>query len=170
MQGLFKRTDTLSVQAASGDDTYQEVIDASVKYLAQVAGAAPQWAEARQLRWYLHRTIFFGYVGVRDSQNRPITDILLSPGGATPYLLGYPVRITQVAPTLTAASQANTVMACLSALSAGMVLARHRIGAELRRSEEYKFAERQVTFSLELRQDIQQLDGNATVQLKTAAS
>lgn len=168
--GLFNRADTLSVQADTGDDTFQEVIDASTKYLAKAAGAAPQWADAKGLRWYMHRSILFGFMGVRDSQNRPIVDMIAGPAGAEFYLLGYPVRITQVAPSLSSSSQANKAMAVLSALRAGMVLARHRVGAELRQSTEYKFAERQVTFSLEVRQDIQQIDGNATVQLKTASS
>ena len=152
------------------NEACQEVIDGNTKYLAKVDGALPNWAEAHTPHWYLHRTVFFGYMGVRDSNNRPIVDVLHTPDGLGLYLLGYPVRIVRVAPTPTAASQADTTMAILSALRAAVVLARHRDGAELRVSEHYQFAERQVTFSLEARQDIQQLDGNATVPLKTAAS
>lgn len=167
--GLFKSANTLSVVADTGDDTFTEVINESSDYLADVAGTLPEWAQRFDPKWFMHRTVYFKYQGVRDSQNMPITDVMTSPAGPTLHLMGYPVVITQAAPAFTA-SAASTTMAVLSALSQGMALGRHRKGIEIRQSSEYRFAERQETFLLDVRQDITEIDGNASVQLKTAAS
>lgn len=170
VNGLFKRADLLSVTADSGDNTFQEVIDATTKYLGKCAGTLPQWADAGDgARWYMHRSIFFGYMGARDSQNRPLTELLVT--GQRPQLLlaGYPVRIAQAAPALSA-SAASTCLAVLANLRETTLLARHVNGVEIRESDQYKFAERQVAYLLECRQTIAERDGNAGVRLITAAS
>jgi len=168
--GQFIRTDVTRVTAVSGDNTFAEIIAKSTDYLASVIGLATQRAEATGLAWYGHRSIFFGYAGVRDTYGRPITDIILAPSRPQMYLCGYPYRVVQCAPSASATTQASTTMLILSALRDAVCIARDLAQAEFRQSDQYKFLERITTFSLELRQDIVCPDPAATVQLTANAN
>lgn len=170
--GLFRRagTNQLTVTADTGDDTFAEVCDATVKYLGAVAGSLPQWAEAFDPRWYMHKSIFFRYLGARTtSTNAPIANIFNVSGVVQNVLMSYPVEISQVCPRL-ADTAASTVMCILAALRRALAIVRHRAGMELRISDQVKFLEGQVAFVLDCPQDVVELDNQAYVQLKTAAS
>lgn len=167
--GAFKSSANLSVVCDTGDNTFPEVTAASTKYLGAVAGTLPQWADDGAA-WYLHRSIFWSYMGARDSQNRPITDIMLNSAGKPQrMLLGYPANISQVAPALSATA-VSTTMALLANLKRSRTLARHVNGIELRQSDQVKFLEGQVVWVLDVLQDVTEDDMNAEVRLVTAAS
>ena len=167
--GAFKTGNANVVTADSGDDTFQEVIDGSVKYLGKVVGAAPDWTEAFDPRWYMHRTIFWGYMAVRDSQNRPIADIFHTGERPQAVLLSYPVEMTQVAPKLSD-SAVSTVMAVWGGLRAAYGAYRFTGGIDFSTLEELKRLKGQVVLVADVLQTIVEKDGNAIVQLKTAAS
>ena len=167
--GAFKRagTNQLTVTADSGDDTFAEVIAKSTYYLGKVMGTLPKWAHQFGPKWYMHMLTFFSYLGVRDTAGQPIANILQADRPTPFMLMGYPVQIVQVAPSVTAVS---TVFAVFGALARGWKLYRHVNGVEIRVSEHYKFAEGQVAIAGDVVQDIVESDPNAYVQLATAAS
>ncbi len=173
IKGAFKLDPTADgvgrVTAASGDDTFQEVIDASVKYLGLAVGTAPEWVEQFDPRWYMHRTIFWAYMAVRDSQGRPIADIFNTGERAQPILMGYPVEHTQVAPKLSDTA-VSTVMAIFAALKAGYVACRFSGGIEFDTLMEIKRFEGQVAMVADVLQHVAVKDAAAIVQIATAAS
>jgi HK97 family phage major capsid protein len=167
--GAFKRAGSgqLTVTGDSGDDTFAEMIAKSTYYLAKMMGKVPTWVHQAGPRWYMHAVVFFDYLGVRDSQGRPIADILQADRPNPFTLMGYPVELTQVAPSTTAT---ETVFVLFGALARGWKLFRHVTGVEIRESEHYKFAEGQIAIAGDVVQDIQEADNQAYAQLKTAAS
>jgi HK97 family phage major capsid protein len=168
--GVFNSANVLSVTADTGDNTFDEVIAASTKYLSKVVGALPEWADDGGLAWYLHRTIFWAYLGVRDSQNRPIADISLGTGGKPQRTIyGYTARITQVAPKLSDTGNSKKLLA-MANLRRSHTLLRHTKGVELRMSDQVKFLEGLVVWVLDVMQDIMEEDGNAACVLISAAS
>lgn len=170
--GAFNRagTNQLKVTADTGDNTFAEVCDASVKYLGSVIGTCPEWIEQWSPAFYMHRTIFWRYMSARDSQNRPIADVRIGASGKPEQqLFGYPVRITQVAPKLSDSGNSKKLL-LFGALRKGFRGARHRAGAELRVSEHLKFLEGQIGMVLDLPQCIEEIDNQAYCQLETAAS
>lgn len=167
--GIFKSVGGGDLTAVSGDNTFQEVIDKTVVYLAQLAGGMPDWVDAA-LKLYMHRSIFWQYMGVRDSQNRPIANVLLGTSGKPErQILGYPVRITQVGPKL-ADSAASTAMLVAANLRDGARLMRHRTGTEIRQSEHWKFASGQLALAIDVLQDMIKTDTNAWGRLITNAA
>lgn len=158
-----------TVTADSGDDTFPEVVAKSTEYLAAVAGQLASWAENQSPKWYMSRAVFFSYWGVRDTTGQPITDVLTSPSGPMLMLMGYPVEITQVMPTM-ADSAASKVMLLLGALSGAAALATDQSDMEIAVSPDYRFARDQTAFRLVSRRDIGLIDAEGVVGLKTAAS
>lgn len=168
VQGIFNRaaTDQLTITGASGDDTYQELIDKHVSYLAQCIGKLPRWAHD-EAKFYMHLSIFAGYLGVRLTSGAPIADILASEAPAPFRLMGYPVEIVQVAPTLSDVTQADQTMAVFGNLRRAWKIMRHRTGIEIRSSEHVKFAEGQIAILGDAMQDMVEADNQAYVQLRT---
>ena len=169
VKGLFNLSGSNDVTADSGDDTFQEVIDETTSYLSKVCGALPDIADDEAAKFYLHRTIFWTYLGVKDSQDRPIADILTKGDKPTRTLMGYPAEVTQVAPKLTDTA-VSTAMLMLANLQRGTEMYRHTSGMQLRTSEHYKFLEGQTAMVLDVPQGIATLDEDVSVRLKTAAS
>lgn len=170
VQGAFNRSSGADVTAASGDNTFQEVIDKSTVYLGQLLGGMPQWADMDDgLKFYGHRSILFGYMGLRDAQDRPLVDLFANERGLDIRLMRYPFRVTQVAPTL-AESAASTPMLLAANLRKGWGLVRHRAGVEFKTSEHVRFLQNQLALLMMVRQDIVQLDENAQARLITNAA
>lgn len=177
--GIFKRANStqLTVTADSGHETFQDILDASVKYPSAAAGLLPEWADVSEgdganafgPKFYLHRTLFWGFLGARDSQLRPVADILTSTGKPQRFLNGYPAEIVQVAPKLSQTG-VSTVMMVLGNLFASHRLYRHMNKIELRASEHVRFLEGQLCIILDAMQDIVEADDQGYVQIKTAAS
>ncbi|MDX2200795.1 MAG: phage major capsid protein [Phycisphaerae bacterium] len=174
--GLFNLTadstnGVKDVTADTGDNTFQEVIDKSTVYLAKALAELPQWAEFFNPAWIMSRSIFFGYMGVRDGQNRPIADVKLGGKGEKPYsmLMGYPVLLAQVAPRL-ADSAASKTMAVLTPLMASVLIGRDAQGMEIKISDAPFFRSDQTAFRAIMRQQIALADGTAVVRIRTAAS
>ena len=168
--GAFKQSGTgqLTVTAESGDDTFAEVIAKHVTYLALALGALPQWGHVSGAKFYMHLSIFAGYLGQRLTTGAPVADILSADRPSPFVLMGYPVEITQVAPTLSAQTQADTTMLIFGALQRGWRLFRLQPpGIRIRVSNDYKFAEGLQAIAGDALQDIQECDKSAYVQLKT---
>lgn len=170
--GIFNLVDELAnalvVTADAADDTFDKVIAASVKYPTKCAGELPDVADDENCKWFLHRSVFWTFLGTRDSQNRPVADILTTGERPQRVLCGYPAEVTQVAPKMSD-SAASTVMAVLGNLMRGAEMYRHTAGTELRVSEHVKFLEGEVAMLLDVPQGIAHLDENMTVRLKTGA-
>jgi len=167
--GLFKITGGLEVVADAADDSFQEVINDSVRYLTDCAGKLPDVADDDNCKWYLHREIFWKFLGVRDTQDRPIADILTKGERPQRVLCGYPAEVTGAAPQM-ADSAASTVMAVLGNLARGTEIFRHVNGMELRTSEHVKFLEGEIALLLDAPQRIEHVDAeNMSVRLKTGA-
>lgn len=170
-KGAFKRAGTaqLVVNGASGITTFQKIIDENVDYLTQMFGKLPKWVFQANPKFFGHMSIFWAYMGARDSQKRPLTNIMTDNGTATARLMGYPYVWAQACPKLSDTA-VSTVMQIFGALDRSFILARHTAGMELRVSEEYKFLEGQVATVLDVVQGIEEKDVNGYVQVKTAAS
>lgn len=168
--GIFNRANStqLTVTADAGDDTFAEVVAASVKYLTKAVGLLPEWAD-RDAAWYMHRSIFWGFLGARDSQNRPVADIIMSNGRPQKVLVGYPVNTTQVAPKLADTAVSKT-MAVLANLKESHRIYRLSGGVEFRQSEHVRFLKGEICFLLDVLQDIVEADDQGYVLVKTAAS
>lgn len=167
--GLFKKANStqLIVTGDTGDDTFAELITASVKYPTACAGLLPDWVDVDgEAKWFMHRSIFWGFLGVRDTQGRPVGDILMHTGTPQRVLAGYPVEVTQVAPKL-ADTAVSTTMAILGSLRAATRLFRHKGRTELRVSQDYRFPQGEIAFCLDAMQEISEADDQGYVQLKT---
>jgi len=148
--------------------TFQKLIDESVYYLGQAIGALPQYAISP--KWYMHNTIWAGYMSVRSTTKSPIWNFALDPNGKPVLqLMGYPVEITQVAPKLSQTA-VSTVMALLADLMTGAGFARSTQGIAIDTSTDVKFAEDQTAFRGIDRVDIGVIDSACISQIKTAAS
>jgi HK97 family phage major capsid protein len=165
--GLFKMTPTKSVVGDSGDDTFNEMIAKTTYYLAQMLGALPQWAHAAGPRWYMHPLVFFGYLGVRDSQGMPIANIYLAQNGLPFWLLGYPVQLVSIAPSVTAVS---TCFALLAALQRSVRTYRHTKAVEFKMTDQLKWLEGITTVAADVPMDMKVRNSDGIVQLITAAS
>lgn len=174
--GLFKSGMTgmadLSLQKVdgdSGDDTLAELIAKTTYYLGAMLGKLPLWAHKQEPKWYGHASIFFAYLGSRSTTGEPlVANILASAGGVPGFsLMGLPFVPVQVAPTATAVS---TVFLLLASLKAGCAFVRHQAGIRFRTNDSLKFWEGLTIFAADVAQDMVVKDGNAVVQLKTAAS
>jgi HK97 family phage major capsid protein len=159
-----------TITADSGHDTFVEVIDQSVKYLSRCIGAMPEEYDDGNAKWYGHRTIFFRYLGIRDSNGRPFADIVAMDRITQFMLLGAPFRFVRQAPTIAAATQADKVMLCYANLPAAFILARDPNGVEIRQSEEVKFLEGMILILLDALQQLIRTNREAVIQLKTNAS
>jgi HK97 family phage major capsid protein len=166
--GLLNLTGSGDVTAAAAHDTFAEVIAESVEYLTDVAGALPDIADDENCKWYLHRELFWKYLGVKDTNDRPIADILTKGERPQRVLCGYPAEISQVFPKM-ADSAASTPMLALANLMRGAEMYRHTTGVELRVSEHVKFLEGEVVMALDVPQGVAMLDENMSVRLKTGA-
>jgi HK97 family phage major capsid protein len=167
--GLFQVSGGLEVVADAADDTFQEVIDESVRYLTDCAGKLPDVADTEECKWYMHRELFWKFLGVRDANDRPIADILTKGERPQRVLCGYPCEVTQVAPKM-ADSAASTVMAVLGNVARSTEIFRHVFGMELRTSEHVHFTEGELCLVLDCPQRIEHVDAeNMTVRLKTGA-
>jgi len=166
--GLFKMaTGLLSVTGDSGDDTFAEMIAKTTYYLAAVLGALPQWAHAAQPKWYMHHSVFFGFLGVRDSAGMPIANVFLAQQGLPYWLLGYPVRMLSVAPSTTAVS---TCFALLAALGRACRTYRHNKAIEFAASDqlgEEKWLANLSAVKSDVPMDMKVRNGNGIVQLIT---
>lgn len=174
VQGIF-HWDTSNasyiVTGVDGDNTFAEYVDKLSVYLAAALGALPAEYDDDGLRWYGHRSIFFRYLGARDTSGRPIADIYAAERPGQRYtLLGVPFEAVREAPSLGASTQNSTVMMVLANLRAACVLARHPLGVEMRRSEEYKWAEGMTALCLDALQDILKVNREAVIHLITAAT
>ncbi len=167
--GLFKNTGLVDVDADTGDDTFAEVIAKSTFYLAEVLGAAPRWAHAAGPKWFMHPSLFYSYLGVRDSAGMPIVNVYLASGGLDSFtLMGYPVALTPVAPDL-ADSAATTCMLVFGALQRSCQLMRHRGAMFMKASEHLKFLEGQLALKCDVPQDMIVTGSDGIVRLVTAA-
>jgi|GEM_PF-4455712 len=169
VRGLFNLTSGLKVTADSGDTTFQKIIDESVKYPTKAAGQLPDIADDESCKWYLHREIFWNFLGVRDANDRPIADILTKGEKPQRVLCGYPAEVTQAAPKM-ADTAVSTAIGVLANIPRAMEMYRNPAGAELRISEHVKFIEGEVAMLLDVPQGIAHLDDNMSVRVVTAAS
>jgi len=157
------------VVGVATDTTFEKLIDKTTVYLSAMLGALVDEYDDDGLRWYGHRSIFFRYLGARDNNGRPIADIYAAERPDGRYrVMGIPFRFVREAPSLgdTAVSK---VMMTLANLRAACVLARHPLGVEMRRSEEYKWAEGMTALCLDSLQDILMVNRPAVIHLITAA-
>lgn len=169
--GAFNRSNAeTDVTADGGDNTFVEVIAKSTDYLTLMAGGIESQFDDGNLAYYLHRTIFFRYWGMRDSQGRPLMGMIANrEGGGEWMLAGYPARITPSAPKLSQ-SAASKAMVVLANLARGYGLFRHRAGFELRASEEFRFLNNELSLVTQVRQQVQQLDPGCQSRLVTNAA
>ncbi len=186
--GIFNRaglTDgaPVVVTAASGHDTFAEVVGESTVYLSELLGALPDAAEGMgdadsgdgDILWYLHRTVFWSYLGQRDGNDRPIADIAFAPGRADgkprKFMFGYEARTSPHAPKLSETA-ASKVLLAAGNLKKGWALFSLGTGGgyELRVSEHYKFVEGQVAMLLDALLDLVETDNSVYGVLQTAAS
>lgn len=167
--GIFNRaaSGNVIVTADSGDNTYAECIDATTKYLAQMAGGVPEVTLAYQPKWFGSSSVWFRYLGARDGSNRPIADMFAA---GQKQLWGYDFETVSVAPKLSDASQASKAFLAFGALRRAWAAARFVSGIEIRVSDQYKFAEGQIAILLNAVQDMDEADPGAIALLKTAAS
>lgn len=170
--GVFKLPSGVqTVIGASGDDTFAEMIDKTTLYLGEALGKLPLWAHRAGPKWYGHLSVFFRYLGARDSTGQPVNANILAAAGGTPQfvLMGYPFVPVQIAPAVTATAVSTCYMV-LAALSRACGVFRHRGAIELKSSEHVKFWENMTVLAADVPQDMVIRDGNAIVQLITAAS
>ncbi|MEP0848132.1 MAG: phage major capsid protein [Phycisphaerae bacterium] len=167
--GLFKSAGGADVTADSGHNTFEEVIDANVSYLSKLIGNLPDSADDENCKFYLHRSIFWRYLGARDSANRPIADIITKGERPQRVLMGYPAEVAQVAPKL-ADSAESTALLILANLMRGADLHRNENAVGLLVSEHVKMLEGQVVFLLEMLQGTAIADATMYGRLLTAAA
>ncbi len=154
------------VTGDSGDDTFAEVCDKAFNYVLTMIGKLPAEYDDGNAKFYGHRTIFFRFLGARDSNGKPYGDInLLDPVNRF-VLYGYPYRFDNYAPALSDTA-VSTIFLALANLRAAMAFGRHPTGIELRRSDEKYWSEGMAAFQLEVLQDIQPINREAVVHLKT---
>lgn len=170
--GVFKQaeTDQLVVTADTGDNTFAEVTAKHVEYLGELMGAVPQWVHVAGPRYYMHLSVWASYLGQRLTGGEPVANILGSDSPSPFRLMGYPVSIVQVAPSMTAGTQASTVLAVFGALQRGVKIFRLMEGLRLMVSEHVRLLQGQVTFYAELNQQVKIADNQCFAQLKAAAS
>jgi HK97 family phage major capsid protein len=133
--GLFKLTGSGTVSTTaptvitgdSGDDTFAKVIAKTTYYLAQMLGALPTWGHRAGPRFYMHPAVFFPFLGVRDTGGMPIASIYVGENAPALRLMGLPVRLVPVAPSVTATS---TVFVLLAALARACRTYRHNAAIE----------------------------------------
>lgn len=186
--GIFNRaglTDgaPVVITAATGDDTFAEVIAKTTDYLSQLIGGLPDAAEGQgdadtgigDILFYLHRTVLWSYLGQRDSQGRPVADLAYSPGRADgkprKFLFGYEARTSPHAPKLSETAVSKVLLAAGN-LTKGWTLFElaGQGGYELRVSDHYKFIESQTAILLDALLDLVETDNSVYGVLRTAAS
>lgn len=167
--GLFKQTLGADVTADDGDDTGQEIVDKSTYYLSKIVGAIPDVADDGDLRFYLHRATFWHYLGVQDSQKRPIADILMKGERPQRVLVGYPAEMVQVAPKPGSVGASSPIL-LLANLARGAELYRNSGGARMFISEHVRLLQGEVCFLLEVLQGYAVVDKSVMGRLVTAAS
>lgn len=166
--GILNKSYSQDVTADTGDNTFAEVCDASVKYVAALPGGFMDSLDS-DLQWIMHRTVFFRFMAARDTQNRPVVDMALIDGKPRMTLFGYPVQIAQAFKKLSDTAN-STPLAAMSALSRGWAIFMHEAGVELRESEHHKFLEGYLSYVSDALIDIKEVDPQCTGRLITAAS
>lgn len=161
-----------TVAAAAGDNTYQQVIDKSSDYLAEVVGKAKTFVHQAMPgpRWGMSRSVFFGYAGLRDTAGKPVMDIFALPQGAQMQLYSYPVDLVPVAPRLSDATQADKVMAYFGVPRLGWTLKRKSNLISFKVLSELRALQNQTVFMTSLRQGLAEFDPTAVVRLRTNAN
>lgn len=135
-------------------DEFTELIAATTGPLSKVLGTLPAWAAGNGCKWFMHSSVFFGYMGVKDSAGMPIVQLYLSGNGLAKVLFGYPVEWVQVMPAV--GSTGDTVsspMLVAGDLRRACQGFRHMAGISVRSSEHVKFAEGQIAMLLDVPQD-----------------
>ena len=154
--GVFKRngvTGQNKVTCDAGDNTFAEVIAAHVKYLAAAVAALPDNYADLDQSWIMHRSIFFSFLGLKDTTGQPIANMLFSPTGLQAFVLGYPVNLVTAAHKLgdTAASK---VIYGLGPWRDCYRVIRHKSGIMMRQSDQVFFREKRTVINSSIRQDI----------------
>lgn len=180
--GLFKRAASTMLKVKPGNgigfSTFSGLTKGpgsdgtpSATFLPQVLGALPEWADqGDDVKWYMHRTIFFNYLTAYDTTGRPLANFVVGADGKpVRVILGYPVEVSQAAPSLSQTA-VGTTMTIAGALRKAMKIFRHKSGIVMRQSEHVKFLEGQTAVVLDVLQDIVELDDQAYCHLQTADS
>jgi HK97 family phage major capsid protein len=172
--GLFKLTTALAtglnvVVADTGDNTFAEVVAKSSYYLAKVLAALPQWAESLGVAWYMSRSIFFEYIGQRDTTGKPLFNMVLENGKPQQSLMGYPTNIVHVGPRMADTANSGRILAAGS-LRGAMQLVRSISNVELAFSTEAFFKQDQSAWRVVAPRAIGTHDGSALSILESAAS
>ena len=152
--GLMKDTTIGSYTPTADYDEFSELIGATTDPLSRVLGTLPAWAAGDGCKWYMHSSVFFGYMGVKDSAGMPIVQLYMSGNGLAKVLFGYPVEWVQVMPAVgSAGDTVSSPMLVAGNLRRACLGFRHAAGIAMRSSEHVKFAEGQVAMLLEVPQD-----------------
>ena len=174
--GIFKQpaTDHLRVtpDGGGGITTFQAIIDAANKYLAEALGALPRWAHRIGPTWLMDHSIFFGFWGLQDASGKPLVQFLGGEAGVdrNPFrLMGYPVEFTGVGPTLSETAVSAPVIS-VGAYGRAWELYRHRRGTELAVLEELFRLEGLIGVILDVSQNMAEVDPNGYVNICTAAT
>jgi len=168
--GVFKQPATghLQVVADTGDDTFQEIIDAGNKYPAKALAKLPRWAHKVGPVFLMDHEIFFGFWGLQDAAGKPVVQFLGADSPAPFRMFGHPVELTGVGPNL-ADDAVSTPVISVGAYNRGWEIYRHRSGFELRASEHVYFLEGEIAVVLDVPQKIAEVDANSFVNIVTAA-
>lgn len=168
--GLFKlgASDGVGqVVGDSGDDTFAKMIAKTTYYLSMMLGVLPTWAHAAGPRFYMHPACFWPFLGVRDSGGMPLASIFVGAEAPQLRLMGFPVRLVPVAPSVTATS---TVFMLLAALSRACRTYRHNRAVEFAWSdnrEEAKWLAGMSACKCDVPLDMQVRVPSGVVQLAT---
>ncbi len=127
--------------------------DKTLKYedFTTLCGTLPQNADVNA-QFYMHRSWYFQAIGAKDSNGDPIARDMFVGDRRRPTILGYPVEITNIMPSV-ANTSAGDIFCIFGDLRLAALLGQ-RSGIEFARSEEYKFAEVQTAIRALVRQDI----------------
>ncbi len=167
--GLFNAAGGADVTAETGHNTFAEVIDQSTEYLSRLIGNLPDSADDGDCKFYLHRSIFWRYLGLRDSQNRPVADILTKGDRPQRVLMGYPAEFVQVGPRL-ADSAASKALLLLGNLRRGADYYYNSAAGSFMQSDHVKMLHGQVVMYAEMLHGIGVADATMYGRLLTAAA
>ncbi len=152
--GLLNDATIKSYTPAADYDEFSELIAASTDPLSRVLGTLPAWAAGDGFRWYMHSSVFFGYMGVKDSAGMPIVQLYLGGAGFQKSLFGYPVEWVQVMPAVgSAGDTVSSPMLLGGNLRRACQGLRHTAGIRMASSEHVAFANEQVALLLSVAQD-----------------
>ena len=167
--GLMSDADVNDYVPTDDYDAFSEIIAVSSKCLGAVLGDCPAYVTRHpQAKWFMHASIFWGFMAVRDSAGMPIANIFLGRDGPQMYLMGYPVEWTQVLPAVGGAGDgASKPMLAFGALPLAYRVFRKTNGIEVRTSEHWKFPEGQIAIAVDVLQDRVLVDGNGVCRLTT---